>query len=1001
MNCQACGAANPEQAKFCLECGAPLAAQPSREVRKTVTVVFCDVTGSTALGASTDPEAVRALLARYFDRMRGIIEAHGGAVEKFIGDAVMAVFGVPVVHEDDALRAVRAALEMRDAMPELGIEARIGVNTGEVVAGTAERLATGDAVNVAARLEQAAEPGQVLIGAETLRLVRDAVEVGPSVALTLKGKDAPVEAHPLLALTGRAGVERRLVGSFVGRERERRLLAEAFDLAVSDRACHLFTLLGVAGVGKSRLAAEFLQGLDATIVRGRCLSYGDGITYFPVLEIVQLLRPDERELEPNVARPLRTLLGGSEPATADEIAYAVRKLLEEAAGERPLVVVWDDLHWGEPTFLDLVEHIADWSRDAPVLLLCLARPELLDARPGWGGGKLRATTVLVEPLGRDACEALLDDLEADLSDDLRTRILASADGNPLFVEEMVAMVRESPGEDVQVPPTISALLAARLDQLAAPERAALERGSVEGAVFHRTAVEALDGDPAQILRLVRKELVRPDKATLPGDDAFRFRHILIRDAAYEALPKSTRAMLHERFADWLEQRAPDLVELDEMVGYHLEQATRYRLELGALTEHDRAVAARAAERLQLAGDRALFRDDPSASARLLERGLSLLDPEDRRPEREWRLARALLDSGALKEAAELSGNLAEAAAARGDRRRELYARLTRGSVVFLGGIPEGEGAMQHLAELSAEARGFFEERNDDLGLAIAWFVLAHVHHNKMQWQKRHDALTRSLEHAQRAGDAYLIDLLSVWLAAGYVFGPMTTDVAVRWFEDQDLSLARPHLLMMQGQIQSMVGNFDRAEELLGFARSRFEELGQSLMRAASGMPGTLIAARAGDYERAAEEAVDGCLRLQALGERGWLSTCACYAAEALFELGQDDEAERWIAVADEIGGEDDVITQTLIRQVRGLLAARAGRHAAAEALIGDALELIEQTDAVEGRAEAQIALGKILRLAGREAEALEALGRAEALFEQKRHLAGLALVRKQLAATPS
>ena len=348
MICASCGVENPDRAKFCLDCGAQLiAAAPSVEVRKTVTIVFCDVTGSTALGESTDPETVRAVLARYFERMKGIIEAHGGAVEKFIGDAVMAVFGVPVLHEDDALRAVRAALEMRDALPELGIEARIGVNTGEVVTGTAERLATGDAVNVAARLEQAAQPGQVLLGAETMQLVRDAVVVETVEPLQLKGKAQPVEAYQLLSLTGREAGARRLEGTFVGRERERRMLREAFDLAVSDRACHLFTMLGVAGVGKSRLAAEFLREVDATVVRGRCLSYGEGITYWPVVEVVKQLRPDERELQPTVDRPLRVLLGGSEPATADEIAFAVRKLFEEAASERPLVVVWDDLHWAE------------------------------------------------------------------------------------------------------------------------------------------------------------------------------------------------------------------------------------------------------------------------------------------------------------------------------------------------------------------------------------------------------------------------------------------------------------------------------------------------------------------------------------------------------------------------------------------------------------------------------------------------------------------------------
>jgi class 3 adenylate cyclase/tetratricopeptide (TPR) repeat protein len=999
MRCPACGSANPEHAKFCLECGTPLASEPAREVRKTVTVVFCDVTGSTSLGESTDPEAVRAVLSRYFERMRGIIESHGGAVEKFIGDAVMAVFGVPVLHEDDALRAVRTALEMRDALPGLGIEARIGVNTGQVVAGTSERLATGDAVNVAARLEQAAAAGQVLIGADTLRLVRDAVEVGAVEPLTLKGKAAPVEAYPLLALTDLAGAERRLVGTFVGRERERRMLAEAFDLAVSDRACHLFTLLGVAGVGKSRLATEFLRDVDATVVRGRCLSYGDGITYYPVLEVVQHLRPDERELEPNVARPLRALLGANEPATADEIAFAVRKLLEEAAAERPLVVVWDDLHWAEPTFLDLVEHIADWSRGAPILLLCMARPELLDSRPGWGGGKLHATTVLVEPLGREACNVLLDDLGDDLSPDLRDRILASADGNPLFVEEMVAMVREAPGREVQVPPTISALLSARLDQLEPPERAALERGSVEGAVFHRTAVEALDGDPAQILRLVRKELVRPDKATLPGDDAFRFRHILIRDAAYEALPKAARAALHERFADWLDGRAPELVELDEIVGYHLEQATLYRLELGALTEAEQETAARAAERLQDAGKRALERRDPNAGAGLLERGLSLVRRDERRPELEWSLIRALIDLGRFGDALARAEDMTARGVETGDRRIELYGRLAREFAGFLGALPE-EGSMAMLTDLAETARAEFEATGDELGIALTWFALAHVHHNAMQWQKRHDALELAHHHAREAEDDYLVEMIVLWLAAGYVFGPLPTDVGLRWFDEHEAETSQvPLTLEMRAQVEAMVGNFERAYELLDAARSRMDELGMRLHLASSGMGGSLIAMRAGDHEKAAAMAVESCESLDALGERGWLSTCAGYAAQALLRLGRDEEAEHWVDVADEVGGADDVVTQMLIRQNRAKLASGRGRHEEAERLVREAIALVEQTDALEGRADAQLDLAYVLAAAGRDAEAQEAIANAAALYEQKGHLAGLTEARSLLTAT--
>ena len=543
------------------------------------------------------------------------IERHGGTLEKFIGDAVMAVFGVPTVREDDALRAVRAAEELRDGVE---IDVRIGVNTGGVVTGTGDTLVTGDAVNVAARLEQAAAPGEVLLGAGTYRLVRDAVDAELMPPIEAKGKAEPLTAYRLSAVTGDVAVARRSDAPLVGRDREQRMLVDAWERCTSEGACSLFTILGNAGVGKSRLAAEFLAGLDATVVSGRCLSYGEGITYWPVVAAV-------KELLAGSAAPNATIaaLLGEGQAPADEIAIAVRKLFEAAAADRPLVVVFDDIQWGEPTFLDLIEHIGDWSRDAPILLLCLARPELLELRPNWGGGKLNATTVLLEPLSTAETDELIDELldGRGLDPALRERIRASAEGNPLFVEQMLAMVEESP-EQVTVPSTIQALLAARLDQLPASERAALERGSVEGQVFHGSAVAALAPDdpdvPSRLLGLVRKELVRPSVGTLPGDDAFRFRHLLIRDAAYDSLPKAARAELHESFADWLERRVPDLVELDEILGYHLEQAARYRAELGAASADARDGAAARARRRRIARRRArgLERLPSRCSARL-------------------------------------------------------------------------------------------------------------------------------------------------------------------------------------------------------------------------------------------------------------------------------------------------------------------------------------------------------------------------------------------------
>ena len=397
--CARCGQENPEGFRFCGACGAPLEeAEAPREVRKTVTVVFCDLTGSTALGERLDPETVRATMRRYFEDARGILERHGGTVEKFIGDAVMAVFGVPQAHEDDALRAVRAAVELRAAVATIGLQARIGVNTGEVVAGEGDALVTGDAVNVAARLEQNAEPGEILIGQETQQLVRDAVQVEP-VELELKGKSAPVAAYRLLHIDSEsAGLVRRLDSPIVGRERELQRLRDDFDNVVSQRSSYLFTLLGAAGVGKSRLVEEFIRETAdrARIVRGHCLHYGEGITYWPLVEVLLQLGADAEGV---LALP-----------SPNEAAVATRKLLEAEAAERPLVVVWDDIQWAEPTFLDLIEHITDWSRGAPIFVLCVARPELLQLRPAWGGGKANATSLLLEPLGSDETSTLIDNL---------------------------------------------------------------------------------------------------------------------------------------------------------------------------------------------------------------------------------------------------------------------------------------------------------------------------------------------------------------------------------------------------------------------------------------------------------------------------------------------------------------------------------------------------------------------------------------------------------------
>ncbi|MGZ5289750.1 MAG: ATP-binding protein, partial [Actinomycetota bacterium] len=654
LTCANCGRESPMTFAFCPSCAAPLAPEtPVRETRKTVTVVFCDVTGSTELGERLDPESLRDVQTRYFDAMRDAIERHGGTVEKYIGDAVMAVFGIPQLHEDDALRATRAAVDMREGLTVLNkeferdrgvtIAVRIGVNTGEVVAGdptSGQALVTGDAVNVAPRLEEHAAPGEILLGEATHRLVREAVDAEQVEPVVLKGKVREVPAWRLLGMHDVASSMHRHSGSpMVGRERQLAQLRQAYEAAIEDGGCQLFTLLGSAGVGKSRLVEELISGLGdrATVLMGRCLPYGEGITYYPVLEAIKqaagladfdlpdvvearvcaILEGDEHQA--TVCRHVSQLMGVAEATAGEETFWAIRRFFEASARERPLVLIFDDVHWGEPTFLDLVEHIADWSRGSPILLLCMARSDLLEVRPAWAGGKSNAATVSLEPLTEEHAWALVTNLlgVTDLPTELAEAIVEKSEGNPLFVEETLAMliddglvVREGDRSRltgdlsaVMVPPSIQALLAARLDRLSPQERAVLEAAAVVGKDFFAGAVRSLVPEdarqrvPSDLMALVRKELIRAERTTLPGEDAFRFRHLLIRDSAYGSIAKSQRAELHERVADWLEQVAGEaVIEQEEIVGYHLEQAYAYRTQLAPADERTDAIGRRAAAR---------------------------------------------------------------------------------------------------------------------------------------------------------------------------------------------------------------------------------------------------------------------------------------------------------------------------------------------------------------------------------------------------------------------
>ncbi|HJV04787.1 MAG TPA: adenylate/guanylate cyclase domain-containing protein, partial [Actinomycetota bacterium] len=922
--CPACGTENPPVARFCMSCGAALTAGgEAPEARKTVTVVFTDVVGSTPLGERLDPEALRRVMSEYFERMRIVVERHGGTVEKFIGDAVMAVFGIPTVHEDDALRAVRAAVEMRDALADLNreleaqrgvtISVRTGVNTGQVVAGdpsAGQTLATGDVINTAARLEQAAGPGEILLGASTLRLVREAVRTEAVEPLALKGKAEPVPAFRLAAIVpGVEVVPRRLDSPMVGRDREQQLLQLAFDRAVEGRTSHLVTVLGPAGVGKSRLIEEFLGSLpgDVLVLRGRCLPYGEGITFWPVVEVVHQAAGISAEDPPDVASDkLRSMIGDhhdadlihqrvaqvvglvADSAVPEETFWGIRRLLESMARDRPIVLVFDDVHWGEPTFLDLVDHLADWTRDAAILVCCLSRTELLDARPGWGGGKVNSTTILLEPLSERQCDELIENLlgRAELQPEARERIVRAAEGNPLFVEEMLAMLiddgllRRDDGHwvargdlrEIAVPPSIQALLAARLDRLEREERAVIERAAVVGRVFYRGAVSELSPEPVRpsvpdrLRTLVRRELIRPHTPELE-EETYRFRHILVRDAAYETMPKEIRADLHERFAAWLERVTGErLREYEEIVGYHLEQAFRFRSELGPVDARTLALAHGAGGFLARAGQRASARGDIGGSVNLLTRAADLMDR--RAPERARLLpvlAENLLESAELVRAGQVAEEAVELARAVGDEESEAYAtivglfhRMTTDPT-----FPYAD-ALARLRAISDRTEGFEDEAlrlllEETLGAFLFWSGRS---------REAVEVLDRAVEHGRRrgAGDLQLSRLYRaqtgplIWGAVPVEEGIRRTTQALERFtgaSDADIRNGLGGLLAMRGE-------FEAAREEISRATSAMEELGMNLTIAAGQIP-AMVELLEGDPAAAAARLRSGIEELQLAG----------------------------------------------------------------------------------------------------------------------------------------
>ena len=992
----------------------------AREVRKTVSVLVAAMTISSVSGRRLDPEARRRVTVSGFAEIRSAAERHGGAADA-AGDSIIAVFGVPVVNEDDALRSIRAAVEARSAFDvfaerveqesDVRLELRIGVSTGEVVAGGAQLQPTGEPLSLAQQLAQLAGPSEIVIDDATHRRVRAAVTVEPTD-----------DAHRLLDVH-RATQPVRLEAAMVGRARERRRLHDAFEQAVGDPSCQLFTVLGLAGVGKSRLVHEFLVDLAARslVVGGRCLPYGEGITYWPLMEVVRdaaglddtespdeslgklaALLAEEKDAE-QLARRVGELVGLAEGTTREEDnRAAVCALFESLARRTPLVIVFDDIHWGEPTFLDLLEHLADQIREAPVLLVCVARPELLDVRPTWGGGKLNATSVLLEPLSPDESNELIDELAgAELDDSARDRIVEAAEGNPLFLEEMLALALEDGGceDELVVPPTIQALLAARLDRLGADERAVIEHAAIEGKVFYEDALAALAPETLRpqvasaIGSLLYKQLIRPGRPAL-GGRTFRFRHLLIRDAAYDSIPKEARAAMHDGFGTWLEAAAGDRVtEYEEVVGYHFEQAHLYRAELGALDPMGDATGRKAAERLGAAGRRAFARSDATAGTKLISRAAALLPAED--PARvdlvpNLRVVQGL--SVDMSWADRVLTEAVEAAATSGNRRLAAHALVQRG---LLRLFTEADVTPDELFGAAERARAVFEELGDELGMARAWRLTGQAHYLDRNLRMCATASERALEHARRVADRFEEHEIVEWLVIALLLGPEPAAAAAarcrQLLAETDHPRLQAEILGSLAMLVAMTGDDAEADELVERAGTMLDELGEQIWILRFWW--SFILCWHGDPEGADRQLRPSYEALRKAGTKSHLSSICHALAHVVYMLGCYEEAERFTRECEEASRPNDVHSQIMWRAIRAKVLAREGELDSAERLAREAVAFAANGDFLLAHADAVRDLGEVLELAGRRRESAEAVDEAVRLYELKGNLAAAAAVR--------
>jgi len=787
--CHVCRQDNPASARFCNACGSPLAgaARPLRQERKVVTVLFCDLVGFTARSEAMDPEDVQRLLEPYHAHLRSVLERHGGTVAKFIGDAVMGIFGAPVAHEDDPERAVRAALAIREELAAAGdLQVHIGITTGEVLitldatVQKGEHTASGDSVNTAARLESAAPAGGIYVDEATRRASERSIDFDDAPPVVAKGKRDPIPVWNAVRPRTPAAGRRTSDTPLVGRDRELSLLRGTFDRVQREREPQLLTLLGVPGIGKTRLVSELARELDRhgdwRWLAGRSLPYGEGATLWAFCEIVRaftgVLDSDGDEgaagkvhgavaavvPEPSEAawleRHLRPLVGidTDDPGSGDrrgEAFAAWRRLLEALAEERPLVLVFDDLHWADDALLDFVDHVVDWASGVPILVLATARPDLLDRRPGWGGGRANVTAIRLSPLSPEETATLFGALFAgsDAPQGVHAGLLERAGGNPFYAEEFARMVLDGRG-DLGLPQSVQGLIAARLDGLAPDEKELLQNAAVVGRVFWAGSL----GDDRPRLEealhvLARREFVRRERrSSIAGETEYSFRHALIRDVAYEQIPKVRRADKHLAAAGWIESLARR-EDHAEMLASHYLRAVEYASAGGVVREE---LVERTVRALRDAGDRALSLHAYPLAAGFYERAIALQPdglPAARR-ELLLSLGDALARAGEQVRARETF--LAAAELARRDGSAEHLARAALGyGGRFVWSRAWGD---PHLVPLLEEALALLDDAESDLRVRLLTRLAAGPLRDTVPPEPREVMSEAALRMARRLGD---------------------------------------------------------------------------------------------------------------------------------------------------------------------------------------------------------------------------------------------------------